>query len=191
MQTCLVWNHRVLFLLCTKSDFYLDPSNRSNAPGQQRKWPPRLPSCCFGWVKFVRRRIPQKTSGRWTLWGVSVTERTHLVPPSSVVMDYKIPVLCHFSVSAFLFFSWYLSEIIQLFRLNTDSGSSVRGIILCKSVEQCIPCKWEIGSRLLNKSRNVFLNKSGRCAYRRGWGNSSCSCLLHPCLGFQLQMRPI
>lgn len=46
-------------------------------------------------------------------------------------------------------------------------------------VKQCIQCKWETGSRLLNKSGHVFLNKSGRCASRRGWGNSSCSCLLH------------
>lgn len=42
--------------------------------------------------------------GRRALLGVSVTEKTHLVPPSSMVMDYKIPVLCHFSVSAFVFF---------------------------------------------------------------------------------------
>lgn len=42
--------------------------------------------------------------GRRALLGVSVTERTHLVPPSSVVKDYKIFVLYHFSFSAFCVF---------------------------------------------------------------------------------------
>lgn len=92
------------------------------------------------------------------------------------------------AIFLFLLFCFFLMPLWDNSALQVEHWQwqfSERNL-LCKSVEQCIPCKWEIGSRLLNKSGNVFLNKSGSCAYRRRWGNSSCSCLLHPCLRFQL-----
>lgn len=57
-------------------------------------------SAILGELNLFMEGSHKRQVGRRALLGVSVT---HLVPPSSVVMDYKIPVLCHFSVSAFVF----------------------------------------------------------------------------------------
>lgn len=60
-------------------------------------------SAILGELNLFMEGSHERQVGRRALLGVSVTERTHLVPPSSLVMDYKTPVLCHFSVSAFVF----------------------------------------------------------------------------------------